>query len=91
MLPGIAGAGEVAALSRDDLVYGNLTIHASFSCTSVECARPVRLMIAGHLVVTALTHRILLERFDVALEVLAARRERPVNAVLVIDHRVPGV
>jgi threonine dehydrogenase-like Zn-dependent dehydrogenase len=70
-------------------VNGDLTIRASFSYTSAAWTRTVRLMNAGHLEVTALTHRVLLERFDAALEALAARRERPCKVVLVIGHREP--
>lgn len=75
LLLGLAGAGRTVALSPDELVNGDLTIHASFSYTSKAWTRTVDLANAGTLRPAPLvTHRFPLERFQDAFATLGSRR-----------------
>lgn len=75
LLLGLAGAGRTAALSPDELVNGDLTIHASFSYTSAAWARTVALINAGAVRPAPLvTHRFPVERFVDALAALTSRQ-----------------
>ena len=82
VLLGLAGAGRMARLSPDELVNGDLTIHASFSYTSATWARTVALVNAGAVRLAPLvTHRFPLERFQDAFATLGSRRD-PTGKVL---------
>jgi 2-desacetyl-2-hydroxyethyl bacteriochlorophyllide A dehydrogenase len=83
VLLGLAGSGRTARLSPDELVNGDLTIHASFSYTSAAWARTVALVNAGAVRLAPLvTHRFPLERFQEALSMLGSRREPTGKIVL---------
>lgn len=76
VLLGLAGAGHTARLSPDELVNGDLAIHASFSYTSAAWARTVALVNSGAVRLAPLvTHRFPLERFQDAFAALSSRRE----------------
>lgn len=75
LLLGLAGTGRTATLSTDELVNGDLTIHASFSYTSAAWGRTVELVNAGAVRLAPLvTHRFPLERFADALAALSSRQ-----------------
>ena len=82
VLLGFAGAGRTVSLSPDELVNGDLTIHASFSYRSADWARTVALVNAGAVRLAPLvTHRFPLERFQEAFAALHSRRA-PTGKVL---------
>jgi 2-desacetyl-2-hydroxyethyl bacteriochlorophyllide A dehydrogenase len=84
LLLGMAGHGKAANLFVDDIVNKDLRIRGSFSYTAAAWATTVRLLNSGTFQPLQLvTHRVGLDRYAEALELLAAPAGEPRGKILI--------
>jgi threonine dehydrogenase-like Zn-dependent dehydrogenase len=80
----MAGHGKAAKLFVDDIVNKDLRIRGSFSYTAAAWATTVRLLNSGTFQPLQLvTHRVGLDRYAEALELLAAPAGEPRGKILI--------
>lgn len=90
LLLGMAGHGKAANLFVDDVVNKDLRIRGSFSYTAAAWATTVRLLNSGGFrPLPLVTHRVGLDRFAEALELLATPTGEPRGKVLIEMNGAP--
>ncbi|MGV9863483.1 zinc-dependent alcohol dehydrogenase [Rhodococcus koreensis] len=87
LLLGIAGHGNTAKLPVDDVVNNDLRIRGSFSYTAAAWAETVRLLNSGSFQPLPLvTHRVHLDDYEKALDLLANPTGGPRGKILIEMH-----